>query len=58
MASSRRLSPVGGEMEPEEKEQEAITEFCLEAFRSYIVQAVDYRELMFYEYFTIGKTQN
>lgn len=53
MASGHRLSPIGGEMSQERREEEVEIEFLLEAFRPYIVQIVDYRDLMLYKYFTL-----
>lgn len=50
--ASRQLSPIGGEMTSEEKEEREI-EFFLEAFRSYIEQTVDHKDLLFYTYFTV-----
>ncbi|XP_053391256.1 uncharacterized protein LOC128554064 [Mercenaria mercenaria] len=55
MASYNGLPPVGYEMEPEEKDHEFRIEFFLEAFRVYIAQTVDYRDLLLFKYFTLDE---
>lgn len=42
-------------MGPEDKERETKIEFFLEAFRDYIAKAVDYKDLMIFEHFSLGK---
>ena len=50
-----KMASCGIEMGPEDKERETKIEFFLEAFRDYIAKAVDYKDLMIFEHFSLGK---